>query len=114
MRQSRVRWSITAVAVLLNVLGSPMAWAQWLGAGAAEPVALAMEMASSPCHGHEAPSSPAPMPCCDGGCSCAAPAMFVYLAGTAVRIPHAAFLVPFDTSALPAHPFDDTLRPPIR
>lgn len=111
MRLSRARWSITAVAVLLNVLGSPMAWAQWLGAS--EPAPVTREMAPGQCHGDD--TAPSSMPCCDGGgCTCAVPALFVYLPGAAARIPHDAFMAPFDTSALPAPPFDDTLRPPIR
>ena len=109
MRLTRAPWSIALIAVLLNAFGSPMAWAQWLdSAGTADPT-------PSSCHGHEAPAADeAGMPCCVGGdCLCAVPALFVYRSSIAARIPHPAFLAPFDTSALPPHPLDDTLRPPI-
>lgn len=121
MRQARVKWTISAIAVLLNVLGSPMAWAQWLETDSGGQAAYSPEIESAPCHGHEASaadelaSAPGSMPCCEGGsCTCAAPALFIYLAPHLSRAPHPPFIAPFDTSALPAHPFDDTLRPPIR
>lgn len=109
MRKTRVKWALTALAVLLNLLGSPMAWAQ-LNAPAAD---------MQTCHGHDAPApghtAPDSMPCCDGGgCTCAAPALFVFPAAQPARVSHSPFIAPVDTSAIPAHPLDDTLRPPIR
>jgi hypothetical protein len=119
MRQARVKWLVSAIAVLLNVVGSPMAWAQWLEAESAHTNASSMDAEGAPCHGHDAAageqSAPESMPCCDGGgCTCAAPALFVYPAQTTAREVHPTFIAPGDTSTLPAHPFDDTLRPPIR
>ena len=107
MKFRRVTWSLALLAVLLN-LGSPMAWAE----------AVVSEPASE-CHGHatqaaDEDTSPM-MPCCeDGDCSCVAPALSLAAALVPAQAPHPAFIAPADTSALPAHPFDDSLRPPIR
>ncbi len=106
------------LALLLNALGSPMAWAQWLGGGTHAHAAPASEMAPG-CHGHDAsspghPAKPGTLPCCDGsGCACAAAALMVRLTVQSIAVPHPLINVPFDTSALPAHPLDDSLRPPI-
>jgi hypothetical protein len=111
-----LRWVVT-LAFFLNVLGSPMAWAQVFDS----PVdhGNATQMAPS-CHGEGAASTgdtPAPEspPCCDGGsCTCAASALSVYFATDASRMPHPPFSARHEPAALPAHPLDDTLRPPIR
>lgn len=120
MRQARVKRSVLAIAVLLNILGSPMAWAQWLGGEPSGGMSYSADIESAPCHGHETagtgqPSSaPGSMPCCEGGsCTCAVPALFIFVVEPASRAPRPAFIAPSDTSALPAHPLDDTLRPPI-
>ena len=107
------RW-VVMLAFILNVLGSPMAWAQVFdshgASGAAAPA----------CHGDSAttpadPPAPDLPPCCDGGgCTCAAPALSIYFTAEAVRVPHPPFSAPYEPAALPAHPLDDTLRPPIR
>ena len=120
MRQARVKRSVFAIAVLLNILGSPMAWAQWLDAAPSGEASYPVQGDSAPCHGQETmsadqPSAPGSMPCCEGGnCTCAAPALFIFVAGTDTRAPRPAFIAPCDTSTLPAHPLDDALRPPIR
>jgi hypothetical protein len=108
---------VLATVLLLNALGSPMAWAHLLGTGG-HARAAASEMAPT-CHdsgasGHDQ-SAPHSMPCCDGaGCTCAAAAIVVLDSTQPARIPQATLSAPADTSALPAHPLDDTLRPPIR
>jgi hypothetical protein len=121
MRKARVKWSISALAVLLNVLGSPMAWAQWLDTGPASHAAYSTDIDSAPCHDGEMPPAGEPArdagsaSCCEAGsCTCAASALFVYLAEPASHAPRPPFFAPADTSTLPAHPLDDTLRPPIR
>ena len=121
MRQARVKRSVFAIAILLNILGSPMAWAQWLDTAPSGQANHFADIESAPCHGHEAaaadqPSSaPGSMPCCeDGNCTCAVPALFIFFAGTSTRAPRPSFIAQYDTSTLPAHPFDDALRPPIR
>jgi hypothetical protein len=106
------------LALLLNALGSPMAWAQWLGGGMNAHAAATAEMAPS-CHGHDAASSghsagSGSMPCCDGGgCVCAAAALVVCAALQANDARHPVMNVPHEITALPAHPLDDSLRPPI-
>ena len=117
---SRARALVAAVAILLNLFGSPMAWANVLG-GASDAEAPANSApAMENCHGHApAPDEPGPapdsMPCCDGGgCYCAAPALSVPIVVEPQRLPHLGVVVLFDTSALPANPLDDSLRPPIR
>lgn len=110
MKRARTIRLAVALAFLLNVIGSPMAWAQWLG----DPPASAMQVAemAPACHGDEAPG---PLPCCeDGRCACVAPALFAAALTPAPNDTRPSFVVPFDTSAMPAHPLDDTLRPPIR
>jgi len=96
------------LAVLLN-LGSPMAWAQTAASDPAD------------CHGHEmaamgdTAAAPDSMPCCDDGeCSCAAPALSIAVALVPARPGNPPFIGLADTSALPEHPLDDSLRPPIR
>jgi hypothetical protein len=113
----RFRPAVLLIAVLLNVAGSPMAWANLLAGTAAE-TASHHEPAES-CHGQtqapDQPSAPDSIPCCDGGgCYCAAPALSVPIVPAATRLPHPGVSAPFDTSALPANPLDDSLRPPIR
>ena len=111
------RWVVT-LAFILNVLGSPMAWAHVFDSQGGHGQATSMAPA---CHGDGAttPADPSPAPdlppCCDsGGCTCAAPALSIYFTADAVRIPHPPFSAPYGPAALPAHPLDDTLRPPIR
>jgi len=111
----RSRLAVLLIAALLNVAGSPMAWASLLGGAGAGP-APHQELADS-CHGQAPgqPSAPDSMPCCDGGgCYCAAPALSVPIVPATTRLPHPGVSAPFDTSALPANPLDDSLRPPIR
>jgi hypothetical protein len=129
MRFPRARWSVVLLATLLNFAGSPMAWANVLhdattaGAVTSE-LATSMAAASratatDDCHGHaqvaDAPSqAPDSMDCCDGsGCYCAAPALAVPVIEP-LRPPHLGVFEFFETSALPANPLDDSLRPPIR
>ena len=105
------------LALLLNALGGPMAWAQWLGGGN-HAHAAATGMAPS-CHGHDAVPSghsagSGDMPCCDGGsCACAAAALVVFVTLQTADARHPAMDAPFEMAALPAHPLDDSLRPPI-
>jgi len=113
----RSRLAMVLIAALLNVAGSPMAWANLLG-GAATETASHQGLAES-CHGQaqapDQPSAPDSMPCCDGGgCYCAAPALSVPIVAATTRLPHPGVSAPFDPSALPANPLDDSLRPPIR
>jgi hypothetical protein len=106
------------LALLLNALGSPMAWAQWLEAGTHAHSAPAAEMGTG-CHGHDdaspgQPAGPGSMPCCDGGgCVCAAAALVVFVASQTTDARHPVLDVPLEITALPAHPLDDSLRPPI-
>jgi hypothetical protein len=106
------------LAVLLNVLGSPMAWAQWLepdsGANGAQSPGAGVDH----CAGHVSQDSsqdPAPLPCCaSGDCQCAAPAMTTGMdcpTWTALRPTMAP--CPAGT-AVPEDLLDDALRPPIR
>lgn len=117
MRKSRTFRLALTLALLLNALGSPMSWAHAAGGGTAPPAAS--DVMAPGCHGHEVPShdvpdKPGSMPCCDdGGCACAAAPLVMLAAAQAGGIPHPRISVPVDTSALPAHPLDDTLRPPI-
>jgi hypothetical protein len=120
VRKSRSFRLALALALLLNVPGSPMAWSEWLGAGTMSH-GMDTRMESAPCHDQESAhegepaTAPAPMPCCDSGsCTCAAPALFIYVAATITRAPHPPFVAATDTSMLPANLLDDTLRPPIR
>jgi hypothetical protein len=113
----RSRLAVLLIAALLNVAGSPMAWANLLGGAAAE-TATHEELADG-CHGQAQATDqlPAPdsMPCCDGGgCYCAAPALPMPIVPQTTRLPHQGVSAAFDTSALPANPLDDSLRPPIR
>lgn len=106
MKFRRVTWLFALLAVLLN-LGSPMAWAQMAEPEPAE------------CHGHSMPAADDAgtdsMPCCeDGSCHCVAPALNVAATFAPASLPNPVFIAPADTSALPAHPLDDSLRPPIR
>lgn len=107
-KTSCIRWLVT-VALMLNVLGSPMAWAD-----------VAASQMTPACHGAEAAAAdtgsvPDLPPCCDGGgCHCAAPALSIYSGVAAKRAPHPPFSAPFESAATPAHPLDDRLRPPIR
>lgn len=111
-----MRW-VVALAFILNVLGSPMAWAHVFASQADHGQATQMAPA---CHGDATtPADPSPAtdlpPCCEGGgCTCAAPALSIFFAADAVRIPHPPFSAPYEPAALPAHPLDNTLRPPIR
>jgi hypothetical protein len=97
-----------------------MAWANLLGATDVPGAAATQEPASQSCHGHaqgpdEPATAPDSMPCCDGGgCYCAAPALTLPMVPETRRLPHLNVFGPFDTSALPANPLDDSLRPPIR
>lgn len=106
------------LALLLNALGSPMAWAQWLGGGVHAQTTPAVEMASG-CHGHDAAAArhsagSGSMACCDGGgCACVAAALVVFVHPQAADARHPVNDVAFEISALPAHPLDDSLRPPI-
>ena len=110
-----IRWIVT-LAFLLNVLGSPMAWAQVFDS---QVHGAATGMAPT-CHGDGAasqgdPATPDLPPCCEGGsCTCAAPALFIYFVAGTTRLPHPPFSAPYEPAALPAHPLDDKLRPPIR
>jgi hypothetical protein len=100
------------LALMLNVLGSPMAWGQWLGADAPVRAAAMTSGMESACHGEEAPT---PMSCCESGdCTCAAPALLVLLTVQPTRSSPASLGAPRDLSALPSRPLDDALRPPIR
>lgn len=110
-----IRWLAT-LALIFNVLGSPMAWAHAFGAH--EQADVPASQMTPACHGAAAgePSSvPDLPPCCDGGgCHCAAPALSIFAVVAAGRAPHPPFSAPFESAAQPAHPLDDTLRPPIR
>ena len=117
---SRAKGLVAIVAVLLNLFGSPMAWAQVPGDAARSDTASAMQTASEDCHGHArsaAEQSPAPdsMPCCDdGSCHCAAATVTMPMVTMPMRLPQPTVTCLLDTSALPANPLDDSLRPPIR
>jgi hypothetical protein len=124
MQLPRARWSVVLLATLLNVAGSPMAWANVLGEAAASEAAISMvgaaQMAATgDCHGHapgadEPPDAPDSTDCCDGGgCYCAAPALAVLII-EALRVPRPGVFELGETSAMPANPLDDSLRPPIR
>jgi hypothetical protein len=129
MRFPRARWSVVLLATLLNVAGSPMAWANVLhdatttGAVTSElatSIAAASQVpATDDCHGHaqvaDAPSqAPDSMDCCDGsGCSCAAPALALPVIESP-RPPALGVFELLETSVVPANPLDDSLRPPIR
>ena len=119
MLSRRARWSVAIVAALLNFAGSPMAWAQLLG-GTQVPEPASLQPDGDNCHGHaqdlDQPSTaPGSMPCCDGGgCYCAAPALSVPTVSETTHLPHLGVSALFDSSALPANPLDDSLRPPIR
>jgi len=120
-RKSRL-WAIT-LALVLNVGGGPMAWAQLASGGHchAAPVPARQTRAAADCPEHHAAQSaseskPAhPLPCCDGGsCACAAPP--APLAGPWIAPADARH----DTSntapisrRVSSDPLDDTLRPPI-
>lgn len=107
MRSRRVKWSIAVLAVLLNLGGGPMVWAHALGGVAA---------AETPaCHADpDHTPAPASHPCCDGGgCSCAVPALSVALLPSTTLASRVESIAVSNTSALPARPIDDTLRPPI-
>jgi hypothetical protein len=111
-----MRWVVT-LAFILNVLGSPMAWAHAFDShgdhGRTTQMAPACHGDSSP-HGDPSPAPDLP-PCCDGGgCTCAAPALSIYFTAEVARVPHPPFSAPYEPAALSAHPLDDTLRPPIR
>lgn len=102
----RVKWVVALIAVLLNLGTGPMAWAD-LPAPATE---NCHDAAQSP-----NPSAPDPMPCCDdGGCHCVAPALSVPIPAVTTRLSLQRIRGAIDTSALPANPLDDSLRPPIR
>lgn len=111
-----LRWVVT-LAFILNVLGSPMAWAHAFGTTSGHATS---QMAPS-CHGDDSAKHgdrvpvPDSSPCCDGGgCTCAAPALSIYFLADPVRLPRLAFSAPYEPATLSAHPLDDTLRPPIR
>jgi hypothetical protein len=111
-----IKW-VVMLAFILNVLGGPMAWAQVFDAQGDQGKAA---QSAPACHGENAATpdnSPDPdlPPCCDeGGCTCVAPALSIYFAVDAARVPHPPFSAPYEPAGLPAHPLDDTLRPPIR
>jgi hypothetical protein len=119
VKQTRSFRIALALAFVLNVAGSPMAWAHVLGAAFQGAHAPAAAMAPA-CHGHEAPApadhgqgSPS-LPCCAGGaCTCAAPALGALDVPRAVRLPQPSFSAPVAAVALPSQPIEDTLRPPI-
>jgi hypothetical protein len=111
---------VLSLALLLNVLGNPMALAHWLGGGGggnhAHAAAVA-EMAPA-CHGHGSSADhaarPGTLPCCDGnGCACAAAALVVRVTVQSRGVSAPLMNVPFESPALRAHPLDDSLRPPI-
>jgi hypothetical protein len=100
------------LAVLLQVLGSPMAWSHWLAADLPTAGHVSTDTGTAACHGDE---TPAPMSCCEGGdCTCAAPALLVIVTAQPVNAGPVLLDAPLDTSALPSRPLDDALRPPIR
>lgn len=108
---------VLALVLVLNAFGSSMAWAHFLGGGPDSQPAAA-EMAPG-CHDADTSTSshsdPGGMPCCDdGSCTCAAAALLTCGSPTAAHLPPATSMAPADTPALPTHPLDDTLRPPIR
>ncbi len=111
----RSRPVILLIAALLNVAGSPMAWGTPTDAVAET---ATHEALPGSCHGEtqapDHPVAPDSMPCCDGGCYCAAPALSVPIVVETTRLPRPGVSAAFDTSALPANPLDDSLRPPIR
>jgi len=119
MHSRRARWSIAIVAALLNIAGSPMAWANLLGETRV-PEAAAAQPEGESCHGqtqngHLPATAPDSMPCCDGGsCYCAAPALSMPTLPSTTRLPHLGVSALCDSSTLPANPLDDSLRPPIR
>jgi hypothetical protein len=108
-----------ALALILNLAGSPMAWAHWLGDGADLASATAQATAEN-CHGQPAAAgepAPAPdsMPCCSSGdCLCAAPPLIAALTAATIATQAPDIARGFTSTALPASPLDDPLRPPIR
>jgi hypothetical protein len=114
---SRRRWPLVVLAILLNVGGSPMAWAHAF----AVPAAMDPEMPSD-CAAHaesritsDGQTSPGTLPCCDGGdCHCAAPPALASPAPSASPSALPAAPPGFLAPALPRLPLDDNLRPPIR
>lgn len=114
MKSRRARWSIALLAVLLNLGGGPVAWAHWLEAAAPQDTAMPEE-----CAAHATPTDampdPGAMPCCEGGeCNCAAPPAMAAIAPATLAVLPATPPRSFDIPALPPHPLDDSLRPPIR
>lgn len=118
MEWVRARRVVMVLACLVYALGSPMAWAQWMDTNPAGQAASHADLDGAPCHDAPAAgesSAPDSMPCCDdGSCTCAAPALSVYLSPGAPARLRTPFIAPFDTSTMPARPLDDTLKPPIR
>jgi hypothetical protein len=117
MRSRRAKWTLALIAALLNLAGSPMAWASALGSPSIPDATSTLPPAEESCHGQaeDQPQAPDSMPCCEGGsCYCAAPAQSVALVAETRRLPAMGANAPFDTSTLPANPLDDSLRPPIR
>jgi hypothetical protein len=118
MLSPRAKAAILVLAVLLNVLGSPMAWARWLAPDSGANSGQSLGAAADHCAGHAAqdsPQDPVPLPCCaSGDCQCAAPAMPAAMdcpTWTALR----PTIAPCPAGiAVPEDLLDDALRPPIR
>jgi hypothetical protein len=120
MRFTRRKGLVVAFALLMNLGGGPMAWAHLLGAGNSchSPAPVHETPVDCPGHHAQAPADSAPQPqappCCQGGhCACATPALSLTVLSPSARLPHESPQA-LSTGKLPASPFENALRPPIR
>ena len=121
MHSRRTRWFFIALALITNLGGGPMAWANLATSGHCHGIPAPVVKSATDCPEHQAasgqqdPGPAQPLPCCDGGsCACAAPpAPFTLTLIAPTDLRHDTVHAPVDTRSAAADLLDDTLRPPI-